>query len=116
MFGVPGHRQDQQHSEPHEHRDPCAAHFHPARWQSGDLAFDGAPTSSATIAENVVILDGRSGVSAGTITGREDFAANARAHFDVFADARITVLAVRGRPTGPRPDGVPGRRIRLRPG
>ena len=56
----------------------------------------GAPTSSATIADDVVILDRRSGVSAGTISGREDFAANARAHFDVFADARITVLAVRG--------------------
>ena len=48
------------------------------------------------IADDIVILDRRSGVSAGTITGSADFLANASAHFAVFAEARPTVLAVRG--------------------
>ncbi len=54
------------------------------------------PAYADVLADDVVILDRRSGVSAGTISGRADFAANARAHFDVFVHARPTVLAVRG--------------------
>ena len=48
------------------------------------------------IADDIVILDRRAGVSAGTITGAADFLANANAHFAVFAEARPTVVAVRG--------------------
>ena len=60
------------------------------------LAEQGAPAYADVLADDVVILDRRSGVSAGTITGRDDFTANARAHFDVFVHASPTVLAVRG--------------------
>ena len=73
----------------------------------------GEPTPDGLVADDVVIVDRRSGVSAGTIVGSADFSANASAHFDVFVEARPTVLAVRGDRLALDPNGVPGRRLRL---
>jgi ketosteroid isomerase-like protein len=64
--------------------------------QSIVLAEQRDPTYADVLADDVVILDRRSGISAGTITGRADFTANARAHFDVFVHASPTILEVRG--------------------